>query len=293
MTFNQLEYFLQIIKDGSISKAAKSLFLSQPALSQQIKALEDELGSKLFNRIGNKLVLTEAGKILEKTATSALSTLSSGKEKITYFQQGFSGTLSIGMARSSSIEYLPFWLNRFSETHPKIKYFLYNDEIEVLISKMMKNDVDIIFTRNIPKDTNILKQVNCMPIKADKIMAVCPADSFPKEQKSISFKDFHEKDIILRHNLEKNILERCHILNSRPMVKCLCDDVTTTLMLVKEGMGYGLVPESCSCLLDMLSLRLLEIEELKVEKHCHVVYPKEELNPLVKSLLKIILAESL
>lgn len=289
MTFNQLEYFLQIIKDGSISKAAKSLFLSQPALSQQIKALETELGSKLFNRIGNKLVLTEAGKILEKTATNALGCINAGKEKITYFQQGFSGTLSIGMARSSSIEYLPNWLKQFSENHPRTKYYIFNDEIEALISRMSKNDVDLIFTRNLPKDTNILKQVNCVPIKHDKILAVAPAGAFPSDQQSISFKALEGKQLLLRHNLEKNILERCLAVGARPIVKGLCDDVITTMLLVKEGMGYGLIPESCRCLAELFGLQLIEIQELQVNKRCYVVYPKEELNPLVNVLLKIIM----
>lgn len=292
MTINQLEYFLQIIKYGSFSQAAKSLYLSQPALSQQIKALEEELGSKLFNRIGNKLVLTEAGKILEKTAINALSCINAGKEKLIYFQQGFSGTLSVGICRNSSIEYVPNWLRQFSEIHPNSKFFIYNEEIEPLLNKMSKNDVDIIFTHNLPKETELSKQINYMHIMNDRILAVCPKGAFPEDKKSISLKDFDNKKLILRHNLEKNILERCHQLGVKPIAKCLCDDIVTTLMLVSQGMGYGLVPESCSYLLNMLQLSTYEIQELKVDKRCYVLYPKEELNPIIKSLLKIILKEN-
>lgn len=293
MTLTQLEYFLQIIEYGSISRAAKALYLSQPALSQQVKVLEDELGTKLFNRIGNKLVLTETGKILQKTAIKTLGCLNSGKEQISHFKNGFSGTLSVGISRNSSIEYLPNWLKNFSDLHSKIKYFIHNHELEELIDMMEENNVDLIFTRNLPKDSSFLKQVQCMPIKNDRIMAVCPKGDFPSEANSISLKDLDKKPMVLRFSLEKRFLERCQSVGSTPIIKCLCDDVNTTLMLVNEGMGYGLVPESCKCLLNMLDLQLIDIEEMKVEKKCYVIYPKEDLNPLVKNLLKIILSEDM
>lgn len=293
MTLNQLEYFLKVVECGTISKAAKELFLSQPALSQQIKALEDELGCKLFNRMGKHLNLTEAGVILKESAKSALSNLNSGKEKLTFLKQGSSGTLSIGVSRSSSIEYLPHWLNSFSRVHSRVKYFIHNGEVEELISDMLKNTIDIVFTRNLPKDQDILKHLIIRNIKNDRILAVCPKDSFPEATSKISLRDFDGKRLILRHNLEKNLQERCLPLGAKPIIHCLCDDVVTSLMMVNQCMGYSIVPESCRYLVNMLNLELYEIEELTVSKHCYVVYPQEELNPLTQKLLKIIIEDAL
>lgn len=292
MQLHQLKYFLAILEYESISRAAKSLFLSQPALSQQIKALESELGVKLFNRAGKKLILTDAGKIFSKSAFEALGILQSGKEKLAYLKQGFSSTLSIGISRTSSIEYIPFWINKFINVYPDTKFRIYTEEISELITLMDKNTVDLSFTRNLPKDEQFNKKFDCMMIKYDKIVAVVPPELRWKSKNSLSLKDFDGQNLILRHNLEKNILDRCLKLGIHPSVKCLCNDVVTTIMMVNQNVGIGLVPESCKCLFTLMSLQTYEIDELQVNKKCYVVYPKNSLTASAKNLLKIILSEN-
>lgn len=102
MDLRQLTYFLAIAEEGQITAAARRLNMAQPPLSQQMKALEEELGVELFLREPRSVTLTDAGEILYRRARQLITLADSTRREIGDFKSGLRGTLSIGTVSSSA-----------------------------------------------------------------------------------------------------------------------------------------------------------------------------------------------
>ncbi|MFZ0445597.1 MAG: LysR family transcriptional regulator, partial [Bacillus sp. (in: firmicutes)] len=100
MEFRQLHYFSQIVKHGSFSKAAKQLFVSQPTISNVVKELESELGSKLFNRSTRKIELTDTGRLLYQYSENLSSSMLHFQEELNDIKSGVKGKIKMGVYTS-------------------------------------------------------------------------------------------------------------------------------------------------------------------------------------------------
>lgn len=120
MDVRQLEYFLAVVDHGGFNRAASALYLAQPSLSQAIRALERDLGSELFHRIGRKAVLTEAGTALIEPARAAVRSLEMARATVESVHGLRSGRVDIAAMPSQSIEPLTGMIRRFAERHPQV-----------------------------------------------------------------------------------------------------------------------------------------------------------------------------
>jgi DNA-binding transcriptional LysR family regulator len=120
ITLRQLEVFLAVARAGSFRAAADVLHLSQPALSQHVAELERELGARLFDRVGRRIALTEAGRILEDHAQRVFATLASARETVAELEGLKRGSLLIGASTTPGIYVLPYLVARFQEQYPGI-----------------------------------------------------------------------------------------------------------------------------------------------------------------------------
>jgi DNA-binding transcriptional LysR family regulator len=120
ITLRQFEVFLAVARAGSFRAAAEVLHLSQPALSQHVAELERELGARLFDRLGRRTALTEAGRILEDHARRVFATLASARETVAELQGLKRGSLVIGASTTPGIYVLPHLAARFQERYPGI-----------------------------------------------------------------------------------------------------------------------------------------------------------------------------
>ena len=120
MDLKQLRYFSAVVEQGSISAAARALFMSQPPLSAQVRQLEKELGVRLFDREGHKLTLTPAGKLLYDRAQGLLDSAHSVESELRAFGRGGSRILRLGRSPASALSDLPLWLRAFFRDNPGI-----------------------------------------------------------------------------------------------------------------------------------------------------------------------------
>jgi LysR family nitrogen assimilation transcriptional regulator len=116
----QLEYFIAISETGALSRAAVRLGITQPILSRQMKALEQELGAELYFRTGRGIVLTEAGKMLEQHARGVLETTAGAKRAIHSLGAGPSGRVVIGMPPSVGAVLTAPIVRQFRDEFPKV-----------------------------------------------------------------------------------------------------------------------------------------------------------------------------
>ncbi|MBN1220422.1 MAG: LysR family transcriptional regulator [Anaerolineae bacterium] len=126
MELHQLRGFMAVARSGSFTQAAEELYLTQPALSLQIKALEESLGERLFERRGRRLLLTPAGSLLLERAEQILGLLEQTNEEIVAFRGLQKGRLSIGTNDSNCLYVLPRVIQKFREQFPNVELHLTN-----------------------------------------------------------------------------------------------------------------------------------------------------------------------
>ncbi|WAL93393.1 LysR family transcriptional regulator [Streptomyces sp. Je 1-369] len=120
MDVRQLEYFLAIVDHGGFNRAASALYLSQPSLSQAVRALERDLGSSLFHRIGRRAVLTEAGTALIEPARAAVRSLETARASVAAVHELREGRLDIAAMPSQAVEPLTTMVRGFTGRYPGV-----------------------------------------------------------------------------------------------------------------------------------------------------------------------------
>ena len=153
--------FYVVAKEGSISKAASILFISQPAITLQIKKLESELGVSLFTRTKHGVVLTEEGSVLFEYIKSAIDNIINGENALSNLRNLDSGIIRIGASTTVSKHVVIPYLEKFHEMYPKIEIQIVNSLTTNLLKELRNGNLDILFL-NLPMDEN--KDLKIIPI---------------------------------------------------------------------------------------------------------------------------------
>ena len=130
MEIRALRYFLEIAREGNMSRAAESLHVSQPALSRQMKELETELGKKLFKRNSSGLSLTDEGRLLKKRAGDILDMVDKTADEFKSLDDISGGEARIGCAESYQVKYLARAIQKFKKRYPMFRYHLTSGNTE-------------------------------------------------------------------------------------------------------------------------------------------------------------------
>jgi DNA-binding transcriptional LysR family regulator len=120
MDVRQLEYFLAIVDRGGFNRAASALYVSQPSLSQAVRALERDLGSELFRRIGRRAVLTEAGRAPIEPAREAVRSLETARASVAAVHELCAGRVDVAAMPSQAVEPLTTMVSAFSRRYPGV-----------------------------------------------------------------------------------------------------------------------------------------------------------------------------
>lgn len=155
MELRQLRYFVAVAEVGNISRAAKAIFLTQPALSRQIKALEDELGQRLLERRARSVHLTAAGRAMLHEARELLQHAEAALERVR--QAGAGVRLRIGYAPSLAGGLLAVAVARFSQAHPAAKVELLDLSTAEMLAGLENDRLDIVLTAGGKPDTRAIR----------------------------------------------------------------------------------------------------------------------------------------
>ena len=146
INFELYKIFYEVALAGSISGGAKKLMISQPAVTQAIHNLEDELGGKLFIRIPKGVIFTNEGRELFEYVSMGIKYFVNGANKFSSLKELDSGVINIGATTTISECFLLPYLKRFRELYPNIVINIVNDLSDNLISLLRNGSVDIVFT---------------------------------------------------------------------------------------------------------------------------------------------------
>ncbi|MFJ7976801.1 LysR family transcriptional regulator [Peribacillus sp. JNUCC 23] len=242
MDIKQLRYFIAIVEERQISAAAKRLHISQPPLSQQLKSMEEELGSKLVERGGKYFEVTETGKTLYKYALQMTQLMEETKLEVKEVGAGVSGTLMIGV-NTFSVDNLSEILKQFHTSYPKVTYKIQQNESSILCQLVRDRALELAFIR--------------LPLKLDdfSILHLYTEPFYfitSRKQKSIShgvsLDEILNCPLLLPSTeglgVHYLILEAFSRLQLHPHIIGECSDITLLLDLVSANFSASIVPET-------------------------------------------------
>lgn len=246
MDLKQLSYFVKIVEEGSISGAAKKLFMSQPPLSSQMKLLETELDCTLFERGSRTIRLTEAGETLYNYSRSLLQLSNVAKQETMNAARHFNGVLRIGIVSSLIGSDALGWLCGFSKQYPGIHYEINEADTYHLLSQFETNAIHLALLRT-PFHTDSL---TCKKLFTDSLVAVGQESFFADNRSSaITLDDLTKLPLIIYRRWEHLLRKEFEDKNLSANWFCINDDARTTLYFVEMGMGVGIIPQSAATLI--------------------------------------------
>lgn len=258
MDIKQLLYFVTVVNEGNITAASKKLHIAQPALSNQIKNLEEDLNVKLFHRGPRKIILTEAGEILFNKANNILELKSSIRKELEDNKSGFKGILKIGTISATEANLLENYILKFNKKYNKIKYEIYEGITPEIIDLLFSRVIDIGIVRT-PFDKSGLK---AHYLKSEPMIAAYTNDfDLDKLGPKISIKDLKDKPLIIYRRFKDIIVSTFQKSEINPYILCLNDDSRTSLSWANSGMGIGIVPMSSKGLVIANNLKFKIIDE--------------------------------
>lgn len=142
MELRTLRYFLTIAREGNMTLASKTLYVTQPALSHQLKELESELGTQLFERRRNTMVLTESGKYLKERAEAILSLSESIYSELSAPEFSIAGDIHIGAGESHTARFVAKIAKKLQASYPRIRYHLHNGNAGELAERLDQGFLD-------------------------------------------------------------------------------------------------------------------------------------------------------
>jgi len=242
MELHQLRYFCAVARTGNFTRAAEQEHVAQPSLSQQILKLEDELGAKLFDRLGRKAMLTQFGEAFLLRAQRILRELSEAKCEIQELAGGNKGALVLGTIPTIAPYFLPLRLALFARQYPDVQVSVVEEITSVLLTRLHEGKIDIALVA-LPVHGDGLV---CTELTREPLYAVLPENHPLANSASISLRDIQDAPFILLkdgHCFRDTAVAACRRARLRPNVVFESGHFATVLAMVSAGMGLSIVPE--------------------------------------------------
>jgi DNA-binding transcriptional LysR family regulator len=246
MEIRQIESFLSLAATLHFGRSSQELHLSQPALSLQIKALEEELGVKLFDRNRQRTLLTEAGALFREDAAAAMERLAEAKKRAALTARGKLGVIRVGFISTAGYEIVPYLVRRYRKENPNVEFSLRNVLTEDQIKLLSEGTLDVGFLR-IPMEA--LPHLELTPIHREPFVVAVPAAHPLARVKHLRLRQLAGQPFVMYerrfaagyYDQIAAILTRAGIV---PEVVQTAGEMPTLVSLVDSGLGIALLPRS-------------------------------------------------
>ena len=250
MDLKSIQYVLAVSEEQSFTRAAKQLFISQPALSQHIRKLESLLGAELFDRRGSGLKLTPSGEIFMQYGRDILARNSQMLQKIKRMSTNWESVLRFGMSPFYSKFYLPAVITQFIKNAPKVKLDIVEKISTSLEDDVLNGELDFCFVPELPARPELEYHGICI----EEMCVAAPVD-YPIGEyvfnsdgtPCLALEDLKNEPFVhLRH--EQKFRQMCDAIlesNGFELQNIICETIgwDTIHIMVASGLGLGIVPE--------------------------------------------------
>jgi DNA-binding transcriptional LysR family regulator len=194
ITFQQMEAVIALVEERSFSRAAKKMLLTQPALTKNIKNVEDSLGVMVVKRSNAGISLTPEGKILYDYAQRIVKLRDEAKSKITKLHENTGGEIYIGASTIPANYILPRVLSAFGKTNPDIRIYVKTADSEEAMNMVLDNEVEIGCIGKKPLNSKLMSET----LWKDRLVLIVPKLHPWSKKKSITFAELSKEPFVIR-----------------------------------------------------------------------------------------------
>ncbi len=268
MEFRQLKYFVGIAETGKFSETSKQMYISQSAVSQQIKALEEELGTELFIRNNHDVKLTDSGRELLPLARNVIKSMNECTDKINDLKGLLCGELNVGLTYTMEPYVRPAMIE-FMKKYPNVQLNAHYKNLPELLKKLHDNDIDMMLSM---MPTSPHEFCESEPLMDYTLCAIMRKQHPLAGKETLTFKDLSKQGLILpeRGIRDRNAIESyIHAKTGKLKIRSLINDPNAILNIVQETNMIGILAEST--IENRPSLCSVHIDELSnpVKIYCH------------------------
>ena len=279
MNFNFLQTFVTVIEFNSISKAAKTLNITQPAVSKQISALEDHFGIKLLERLGRRMVPTEAGNKLNHHAQVILKNLQQAEEEMSELISEVRGNLVIGASTIPGQYILPKIIGLFKKEYTQIKTVLEITDSGKVIQKLLEHEIHLGAV-----GTQVLhEKIASVKLADDELVLITPIEHHFATRQTVSAIElageqmvWRESDSGTRQEVEEKLASAGLDINNL-IITAEFGSTESIIGAVEAGIGISFVSHwAVQKNVDRKSFAVLRLEDVVLDRILYVIYPKRK-----------------
>jgi DNA-binding transcriptional LysR family regulator len=259
MQLRQLEYFVAVAEQLSFTKAARQFYISQSAVTIQIRTLEEEMGVQLFSRTNRKVELTPAGRSFLEDAQAILRRTRDAMDRARRADIVLTGHLHLGFVKGYEKTNLSDLLSEFHIQYPNISLTLTRDNVTELYDGIFNGSMDLCLNVLYSfDDLEEMEQMDYLVVKQYALMAVMPTSHPLAHRFFINREELKGYPLVDKKKNESRYGEKKAIVGAfaragfLPKVSYISDDIETTILAVAAGLGYALMP---SYITDALSMK--------------------------------------
>jgi DNA-binding transcriptional LysR family regulator len=290
MDLRHLKYFLAVAEELNIGRAAQRLHISQPPLTRQIKALEDELGVQLFVRTAKGVELTQAGEMFQEEASNIRMLVEAGIDRVQRAGEGKLGRLDVAIFGSGIYDTIPKLLQDFRLKLPGVNVVLHTMNKAEQVEALRQRRVTVAFNRM----THSMPDIGRELVITERLFAALPADHALARQDAVTLDALAELPHVVFPNVGRpNFIDRVLDLYKQQghelSISQEVGDAVTGIALVARGFGVTLIPESAARSITVAGTvfkPLANAPQATVDLSC--MYRATDRSPLLKAFLDVV-----
>ncbi|MGE7691269.1 LysR family transcriptional regulator [Lysinibacillus sp. NPDC097214] len=273
MDLRQLNYFITIVEEKQITKAAKRLHMAQPPLSNQLKVIEQELNCKLLDRNGRTLELTEPGKILYEKGKALLANFEDTISEIKEVGEGLKGVLSIG-ADQTCLSYLPEKIKLMNERYPNLCFKIIEGDTFFLTKSLVSKEIDLAILQQPIEDDNFFS----IGLEFEEFVLATPAKwNLPnpiriEDLKDIPFLSFYRHRSCSTFRI---IFDEFKKHGFEPTIICECIDIAMVISLISEGLGVTILPKTSLDKFSIQGIKIIKFSNCNIQSKATIAWSKD------------------
>jgi len=288
MNLDQIRNFYEVAVHKSFTQAAEKLYRTQPAISTQVRILEEELGEKLFDRIGKKVCLTQAGEILFTYAERLLRLHDEAKLAITELNASPKGKILIGANEATCIYVLPQIFALFKRQYPDVQISIYRNFSKKVVDKILDNQLDFGIVTLPVADRDLY----VWPIAEDELWLITSPSHPLASREAINLNELVPYPMIFHKagTTRERLMKHFGKLGDKLNISMELASIETIKKFVSIGMGISIVPKSYVLNeSEQGTLRLIRIKNLKMIRKLGLIYRKNRyLSRACKAFLEVV-----
>ncbi len=270
LTLRQLQVFAAVARAGSVTGASKELHLTQPAVSMQVKQLEQSLGQALFEQVGKKIFLTETGRAVQRTCQSIAQRLADLETTLDDLKGLRQGTLTVGVV--STVSYFAIrQIGLFRRLHPEVRLTLNVVNRETLLTQLADNEVDLALMGQPPEGHDL----ESVPFMENPLVVIAPYGHPLAEQRSIPLERLAEEDFVAREPGSGTRISTEAFFQARGLTLRAAMEMNkneAVKQAVEAGLGLAVVSRH-TVVIELAARRLctLDVEGFPIRRQWHLV----------------------